>query len=106
MEPINAKQVKEALTNSKLNAGGMDGLLPAEAALFSDQVCEWMATLLNLVEEGAEWPTGQNKGRDLPPRLGSMFGHVGGEALFGESISTKPGANIGRHQQWQCDKKS
>lgn len=63
LEPITAQQVKLAFTTATRNAGGMDGLLPAEAALFSDKACDWIVKLLNFIEDGAAWPEGQHKGR-------------------------------------------
>ena len=41
----------------------MDGFSPAEFRLLSDEAFRMLAMLMNLIEEGAPWPTDTNVGR-------------------------------------------
>ena len=38
------------------SAGGMDGWMPMELKLLSKLLCEWVAVLYRLIEDGAAWP--------------------------------------------------
>ena len=37
-------------------SGGMDGFLPQEMQLMSPKAASVLARMLNLIEQGAEWP--------------------------------------------------
>ena len=78
LKDITGEQVRESFTNSAHNAGGMDGCLPAEMALLSNTTYDWIATLLNCIEQGAPWPEGQTNGRlaYLATDPGQPFNHL------------------------------
>ena len=41
----------------------MDHFSPADFAMLCDEAYEWLATLLNLIEDGAPWPKALLKGK-------------------------------------------
>ena len=55
--PIIGQLVYEAYCGASKSVGGLDGWEPAELALFSLKVCEWIAELYKLIESGAPWPS-------------------------------------------------
>ena len=56
VERITASRLKEAFGKTAASAAAMDGWNPKEMAMLSTEVCRMSAEMLNLIEEGAEWP--------------------------------------------------
>ena len=57
IKEIDADMVFEAFTKAKDIVGGMDGWEIKELALFSKEMCKWMAEFYKLIEAGAPWPS-------------------------------------------------
>ena len=55
--------MKQACTTCSKSAAGPDGFEPAEMALLPLTAYQWMAKLLNKVEEGTDRPRGMQEGR-------------------------------------------
>ena len=53
---ITGQRVYEAFGKTEDSAGALDGWQPKEMSLLALEVCEEIATMLNQIEEGAEWP--------------------------------------------------
>ena len=56
MEPLTGKDLEEAAREAKETAAGPDQWAPADLKLLSPKAYEALAEMLNLIEEGAEWP--------------------------------------------------
>ena len=61
--PLSMQDIKDECQNCSKSSHGPDGLEPAEMALFSDDVYDAIAKLLNIIENGATWPEGIVKAR-------------------------------------------
>jgi hypothetical protein len=57
MEALTGRDLRITLNDTKETASGLDQWKPAELKMLSDGALEQLATLLNLIEEGADWPT-------------------------------------------------
>ena len=57
MEKLTGEDLRLTLEDTKESASGLDQWKPAELKMLSDGALEHLADLLNLIEEGAEWPT-------------------------------------------------
>ena len=60
---ITGQQVQEACVHTKKSAAGMDKWEPAELGLLSPILFNWIAVMLNCIEQGAPWPDGTNHAR-------------------------------------------
>ena len=58
LKPITGRDFMRTCTQAKKTTAGLDNWEPAEFALLSLGAFVWMATLLNLVEDGKPWPDG------------------------------------------------
>ena len=63
LRSIEWTDLKEACIHAKASAGGLDGFSPADFRLLSDEAFRMLNGLLELIEEGAAWPTDTNVGR-------------------------------------------
>ena len=61
--PEIAEAIGEECRKAAQSAAGLDGLEPGEMALFSDPAFQHIASLLNIIEQGAAWPKGMDKGK-------------------------------------------
>ena len=52
------EHLKKVCLNSPKGAQGLDHWAPADFTLFSDEAFQWLASLLNIIEGRAPWPTG------------------------------------------------
>ena len=53
---LTAEHLKQAIDHVPDNAPGLDGVHEGDLASLSDHALQWLATLLNTIEEGAPWP--------------------------------------------------
>ena len=60
---MSGTELAEECRGCRPTAAGPDGFEPAEMAMLSMKVYEEMARLLNLIEDGAEWPEGMGEAR-------------------------------------------
>ena len=58
IQPMTAEELESTCTSCSHSAHGPDGFEPAEMALLCTDAYGHIADLLNLIEEGAEWPQG------------------------------------------------
>ena len=56
VDSIIGKQLKAACLNAKHSAAGLDNFSPLDFTLLSDDTYDWLAILLDLVEQGEPWP--------------------------------------------------
>lgn len=56
VEPITGEQLKAECLHVRKSAGGLDHFEPADFALLGDLAFSKLASLLNAIEDGAEWP--------------------------------------------------
>ena len=54
---INGKRLKGIATHTSAIIGGLDSIHPKEMALMHDELWEWIAILLTMIENGADWPS-------------------------------------------------
>lgn len=52
------EDLQQSCTQASKSASGLDDWAPADFSLLSDLAFQWLARILNLVEEGAPWPAG------------------------------------------------
>ena len=57
VDKIIAEDLAETCRVNTASAAGLDGWLPSDLALLSDKGLQILADLLNLIEDGAPWPT-------------------------------------------------
>ena len=55
--PLSTERLFEELTQTSKSVGGMDGFTPDDLSLVSFKATRMLAVLLNLIEEGAPWPS-------------------------------------------------
>ena len=53
---VTGAEIKEACQDAAETAAGLDIWSPSDFRMLSDKAYEWLAVLLNTIEEGAEWP--------------------------------------------------
>lgn len=63
VEPITAAEVASSCKEAKASVAGLDNWEPAELALLCDSGYEWIAALLNRIEDGYGWPDGAEHAR-------------------------------------------
>ena len=63
IEELKASDFKKACIDAKHSAGGLDNFTPADFSLLSDRAFDWLVELLNLVEQGADWPKSLRQAR-------------------------------------------
>jgi hypothetical protein len=56
VERLTGRDLEEAARDAKETAAGPDQWAPADFKLLSPKAFEALATMLNLIEDGAEWP--------------------------------------------------
>ena len=56
IEDITGQEFCDVCRQASHTAAGLDGWLPSEFSLLSDEAFNKIATLLNAIENGAEWP--------------------------------------------------
>ena len=77
IEEVNAQMVFEAFTSAQASVGGMDGWEPVELKISSLHLCEWVAVLYSLIEDGCSWPTSTKHARiAFLEKDGSELGEV------------------------------
>ena len=54
--PVTVKRLMQAIRSSPATAAGPDGWFPADMRTLSPQALRWLTNLLNMIEEGANWP--------------------------------------------------
>ena len=60
---LDAHTLREGIQECKDNAAGLDGVLASDLKLLSSKALEWLASMLNSIEQGAEWPKQTLAGR-------------------------------------------
>mgnify|MGYP003328706339 CR=1 FL=1 len=63
VDKISGEDLAETCRVNTNSAAGLDGWLPSDLALLSDKGFEILAEFLNMIEEGAPWPTSSNVAR-------------------------------------------
>ena len=53
---LTGNELKQAAIEAKETAAGTDQWYPGDFKLFSEQAFNWLARLLNAIENGADWP--------------------------------------------------
>ena len=56
LTPITGAQVSEGIAKAPDNSCGLDGVRKGDLASLSPLGCEWLASLFNCIESGAQWP--------------------------------------------------
>ena len=60
---ITGDEVKKACQQAKASVAGLDNWETAELGLICDIGYQWIADLLNMVEDGCPWPDGMDRAR-------------------------------------------
>ena len=63
MERMTGEDLRITLSDTKESASGLDQWKPAELKLLSKGALDYLADMLNMSEEGAEWPKEMNASR-------------------------------------------
>ena len=63
IEELTGKDLRITLNDTKEIASGLDQWKPAELKMLSNGALDQLARMLNLIEEGADWPTEMNASR-------------------------------------------
>ena len=58
VEPITGRELMKTCTHAKMTTAGLDNWEPAELGMLSLKTFDWLAEMLNLVEQGSPWPDG------------------------------------------------
>ena len=56
VQELTGERVYAAFSTTKKSAGALDGWRPEEMALLSKGLCEYIAVMFEMIEDGARWP--------------------------------------------------
>lgn len=63
VDPITEESIWANFQENDVSAGGMDGCEPIELKFMSKRLCDWVASMLALIEAGVCWPFSSRHGQ-------------------------------------------